>query len=986
MKAFKIVGIGAGILLLILIAAGIIIPIVFKDDIKKSIDEELAKSVNADVLFDLDNFNLTLFKNFPNATVEIHDLGVFNHEPFDGVPLFIVESLEVEVNLKELLFGDELRIVGITLVRPQIDVRVMQDGRANYDITYPLSDTVTVTEESGAFSFGIDHWEIVDGDIFYDDQSIPFVMKLQNVNHTGKGNFNEKLFDLETKTAADSITIGYDGTDYINHKRLRADMIIEISEDYSRFGFKENTAYINDFGLHFEGWFKMNEANYEMDIQYGTPKNSFKSLLSLVPGMYTQDFDKIETSGDLAFSGAVKGVYSDNQLPAFNLSAQVTDAMFKYPDLPTAVNNIQMDLHVDNSDGVIESTVVNLKKFHLDFGSNPLDARMLIENLKDYRMDGSLQAKLNLAEISKMFPMEGLEMKGEYAVQATVKGVYDSIRKIIPAITADMTLKNGFIKSSEFPIPLENLAFVSSIKNSSGKMAETFIKVNEFTMMMDGETFKAEMQLENLDDYTWHMKANGGIDLEKMMKIFPIEGMTLAGKVNAHFETRGKMSDLDAGRYDKMPTSGSASLNNFTYSSKDLAYVVTVKESQLTFDPGKIELKNTSGTIGKSDYNISGAVSNYMAYVFTPDATINGNVAFISNYLDLNEFMEETEETEITTDTASYGVIPIPKNINFILHSKIATAKMMDLTLTNATGDIVVKDGIANMQGLSFNMLGGSFVVGGSYDPRDMDHPKYDLGLKIENMGIQQAASSFSMVQRFAPIASSMTGKFNTDFKISGELLADLMPNLKTVNGGGLVKIAQAGLGGGSKLMSGITSLTKLEGTDNVSLKDVLMSATINDGRINVTPFNVKFGDYVTSVGGSSGVDGSLDYTLKMNVPAGKLGSQFQGYVNQYAGTNNSTSEIPVTIALGGLFTDPKPSLVMAEQKQQVTKAVTEVAKQEGTKAVEELTKGTEVEGIVKNILGTKSDSTKKDSTKIVVPNELQNKLQNLLKKKKNND
>ena len=62
-------------------------------------------------------------------------------------------------------------------------------------------------------------------------------------------------------------------------------------------------------------------------------------------------------------------------------------------------------------------------------------------------------------------------------------------------------------------------------------MAETIINVSNFSMMMDGERFDASATVQNLDDYTWDIKAKGGVDIEKMMKIFPIEGMTLAGKV-----------------------------------------------------------------------------------------------------------------------------------------------------------------------------------------------------------------------------------------------------------------------------------------------------------------------------------------------------------------------------------------------------------------------------------------------------------------------
>lgn len=996
MKIVKRILVGLGVFIVLIVAAAIIVPIVFKDDIKTAIDKEIAKSVNADVVFDVNNFSLTVFKNFPNITVQVKELGVFNHAPFEGEALFVVQQFDVELNLKDVLFGNQLRIKGITLDRPQINVKVLADGRANYDIAVPSADTVETTGEPSSFSFGIDHWEIINGEVTYDDKSIPYFLTLRVLNHTGSGDFTQDVFDLETHTVADTLTTNYGAMELLTNKRVEIDMVISISEDYSKYTFKENSAKVNDFAMSFDGWFKMNENDFGMDITFKSPENSFKSLLSLVPGMYTKDFGSIETRGDLAFNGFVKGTYSDKQMPAFNLGLQVKDGMFKYPGLPAAVNNIAMNLLVDNQNGVIENTKVDLKKMHLNFGSNPVDAQFVIHNLKDYRMNGNLAAKLNLEELGKMFPMDGLEMKGAYAVNAKVDGVYDSIRKIIPAIDATMSLADGYVKSSEFPMPLENLKFQSTIKNTSGKMAETDILVKDFSMLMDGEKFTANLHLQNLDDYTWDLNANGGIDIEKITKIFPVEGMNLAGKVKANLETKGKMSDVTASRYDRLPTSGSASLRDFKFSSKDLPYAVTISQSDAVFDPRKIELKSTVGTIGKSDFTVAGAVSNYIGYLFGANETIKGNVDFSSNLLDLNEFMTESE-TPATTDTASYGVIPIPQNIDFLLHSSIKTVKMMDYTMTNATGDIIAKDGVANLSNVKFDLLGGAFGVNGAYDTKDLDHPKYDFAIKVDNLSIQQAASSFSVVKQYAPIAGLVAGNFSTTFKMTGELGADMMPKLSSVNGGGNVSVAQASLTG-SKLVSGITSLTKLNDTDNVTLKDVIMSATINDGRLSVKPFNVKFGSYVTTVSGSTGLDGSLAYSLKMMVPAGKLGSQFQGFLNQYGGTNNPTSEIPVTIGLGGFYNDPKPQLLMQEQKQQVQEAVKNVAEEKSKQALDQALKGEKPEDIVNSLLKPKKDSTTqtqqqgqpKDSTKTNVQEDatklLQNKLDGLLKKKKKNN
>jgi uncharacterized protein involved in outer membrane biogenesis len=993
MKIIKRILIVFGVVILLLVAAAIIIPIVFKDDIKAALDREIAKTVNADVVFDVDNFSLTVFKNFPNVTVQVKELGVFNRAPFEGVPLFVMQELDVEVNIREILFGDELRVKGISLIDPQITIKVMKDGRANYDITYPSTDTTTTAPDTSKFSFGIDHWEIVNARVTYDDKSLPYFLEIRGLNHSGSGNFTQDVFDLETHTTADSVTTAYDGVEYLTNKHAVIDAVISVSEDISKFTFKDNTAKLNDFEMSFDGWFKMNPKDYAMDITFASPENSFKSLLSVVPGMYTKDFANIKTDGDLQFNGAAKGTYSDTQMPAFNVALLVKDAMFKYPDLPTAVNNINMDLLIDNKDGVIDNAVVDLKKLHLDFGSNPVDAKMRIENLKNYQMAAALKATLNLAELNKMFPMEGLEMKGTFSVDAKADGVYDSIKKIIPAVDVAMALKDGYVKSTEFPAPLEELAMTATVKNTSGKMAETFINVPNFSMMLEGERFDASMTLQNLDDYTWDVKAKGGVDLEKMTKIFPLEGMTVAGKVKANIETKGKMSDLEAERYDRLPTSGSASMNAFKFTMKDMPDV-TISQTEMVFDPRKIELKNTSGTIGKSDFNVTGAVSNYIGYAFGKNETIKGNMDFKSTLLDLNEFMTDTEETPAATDTASYGVIPIPQNIDFILRSNVKTVKMMDYTMTNAAGDVILKDGIANLSGLKFNMLDGAFVVNGSYNAKDIDHPKYDMALKIDDLSMKQAATSFSIVKTYAPVAGSMNGKFGTDFKLNGELGKDMMPKMATVNGAGIIKIAQASLAD-SKLISGVTSLTKLSDTDNVTMKDVLMSATIDNGRLTVKPFDVKFGSYATNVAGSTGLDGTIDYLLKMNVPAGKVGTELQGYANQVTGGTTTSKDVPVTIGVGGTYNDPKTRLVMTDQKnavkeaakaevKQTTEAVKQEVKQEAQEktqeAVKEAVKGTDPKDILNNAL--KKDSTKKDSTKQT--QQLQNKLNNLLKKRKN--
>ena len=918
MKKFVIV---LGVIIVLILGAAAILPIIFKDDIKAEIDKALAEYVNADIEWDADGFGISLFTNFPNATAQLNNFAVINRAPFAGTKLFAVESFEVEIDLFSL-FGDQIVISGIELIKPDINIYVLKDGTANYDIAVPSDEPEEEaspdSDEPAAFDVGIDHWAIVEGHVVYSDETLPFKMELTNLNHSGSGDFNQNEFDISSLTDIASVNVEFDGVEYMSEKSFHSDIVMNISDNYGRYTFKENSISVNDFTLAFDGFLALNEdGSMDMDLTYGTKATTFKSLLSLVPGIYTEDFGSIETEGNLAFDGMVKGRYDSLTMPAFNLGLQVNDAMFKYPDLPTAITNISMDLKVDNKDGIIDNTVVDLKQFHIDFGKNPVDAKVYIGNLVTYDLDANVKAKLNLAEINSMFPVDGLSMKGLYSVDVTAKGDYDTLRGKTPNVNAKMSLKEGYIKSSELPYSLESIGFDASIQSPTGLMKDFKFILRDFIMTMDGEEFTANLDFANLDNYTWKLDASGGIDLEKITKTFPLEGMSLAGKIKAKLNTEGNMADLEAEKYQKLPTSGNIEISNFEYKDAELPYSVKIIKANASFNPDKISLDNYTGTIGKSDMNMKGSISNYIAYILNDKKVLKGDLEFVSKKFNLNQFMSDEEVDDVDSDEeteadtlSSMEVVQIPKNINFKLKTKIETLKATDMTLKKVNGVVTIKKGVLNLSKLKFRTLGGQFMVTGSYDANDITKPMYDMTLDITDLSISKAYKTFSIVQEYAPIAKNMNGNVSTDFQISGLLGQDMMPVYESINGGGLLKVAQASLDK-PQFVSKVSSLTKVgSGDDKVSLKDVTTSAKIENGNLIVEPFDIKVGNYKTNVSGTSTVDGKLDYKMDMQIPAGALGTQVNSLLSQYSGGDGNSSTINLPIGVGGTYDEPTYKLL----------------------------------------------------------------------------
>jgi hypothetical protein len=161
-----------------------------------------------------------------------------------------------------------------------------------------------------------------------------------------------------------------------------------------------------------------------------------------------------------------------------------------------------------------------------------------------------------------------------------------------------------------------------------------------------------------------------------------------------------------------------------------------------------------------------------------------------------------------------------------------------------------------------------------------------------------------------------MDGRFSTNFKMNGKLMKDYSPDYNSLAGNGILNIAQAAVKGSeSKLVSGISSVAKIGNeSGDITLKDVIMKAEIINGRVYLEPFNVKIGQNNALIAGSNGIDGSLDYKIKMDVPSSAV-STVTSLVASSTGQklNLDPSNVKLNLGVTGNYDDPKVKLLGAE-------------------------------------------------------------------------
>lgn len=479
------------ILVVLILGAAILIPILFKDKIEAAVKEEVNKNINAVV--DWGDWDITILKSFPDLTVEIENVKVSNVAPFEGIDLANIGMLTATVDIKSV-FGDKIDIKRIGLVKPRIHVKVLEDGRANWDIAKPDSTIEsTPSDTASAFNIGLREYWIEDGTLIYDDASLGYYMDLLGLDHRGSGDFTQDLFTLNTTTHADTANVVFDGIKYL--KNVKADIKADLDMDMPnmKFTFKENEATINQLTLGMDGWLAMPGDDMDMDIKWNTKKTDFGTLLSLVPAEFASDLTGVQMSGKAGFSGFVKGIFNDNTTPAFGLDVDVDKGRFKYPDLPSSVEDIYVDLNINCPQGNnMDRMVVDLKRFAMKMASNPVEARMYLTTpMSDPNVDAELKANLDLASVKTVIPMKE-ELKGNLTADVRMKGRMSDVEKgQYDKFKADgklILLGMNYVSDSLPPVGINSLYF---------DFSPQFLSLTSFDGSVGSSNIQAKGRMDN---------------------------------------------------------------------------------------------------------------------------------------------------------------------------------------------------------------------------------------------------------------------------------------------------------------------------------------------------------------------------------------------------------------------------------------------------------------------------------------------------------
>ncbi|GET34759.1 membrane protein [Prolixibacter bellariivorans] len=486
-----------GIVVVVLLAAMIAVPLIFKDQIYKKALDKANEMVDAKV--ELDGVNLSLFKSFPKVYAELDGLRIIGKGDFANDTLVSVGSVATTINLSSLWHMDEgIDVNEIIVDNPKVSLKVNKTGKSNWDITTPSEQPATTDTTASEMQLNLDKISVHNLSLSYTDESTPMSFSMNEGDFNLSGTMDGANSTLKTDAQVKNITFDYQGSRYAKDISLDMKTVLTANFDKMKFAVAENETHINKLPVKIDGSFAIGDSSYDFDLKFSSPGSGFNELLGFVPEEYQSYLKDVQTKGNVAFGGFVKGAYTETSYPAFGIDLKLDNGWLKYPDLPKAVENINLAASVKKPEGDLDLMTVNVNKFEANAAGNPVSANLSIAHpMSDMQLKGKLNGKIDFTTVAQALPMDSMDIRGLLDAAVQFNGPYSAIDKQ----QYDKFETEGKVQLKGFRMVSKDLPMPITISSADMTMNSRSVSLASLKGNMGHSDFSASGSLSNYWPY-----------------------------------------------------------------------------------------------------------------------------------------------------------------------------------------------------------------------------------------------------------------------------------------------------------------------------------------------------------------------------------------------------------------------------------------------------------------------------------------------------
>jgi hypothetical protein len=714
----------AGLITILIISALVLVYVIITPErltpiVKKQLKNYIVTEVQ------LDQVELTIFSTFPKLSVRIENISIQNGVKGAPNDLFLkAKNIDVALNIRALLFENQVKISGITLQDAQVHAYCDHSGKANYMI---MKSDPADTSSQGFDLISLDFIRFINSTISYDDDQSGIYFSAANLGGKLRDMMiTDDSFQTALQLKSSDLYMGIGSDPYWNHFPLKLKMGLEYRFDSGDIHIHDLYAQNGKNIIMTHGTIKNDvpEDGFLFDLHYTIESEAIAKLITVIPPFLSSYLEGFSVDGYGKMKGKIQGAFNDYSMPLVTGTLEVDQIKAVYEEMkniPISDGSGTLEIYLDMNQE--DSTKINIKTLQFNTLKSTFAATGMVDQIfQEIRFDGTIKAKIDLPSITKEFldstgynlkgllhidlysrgtltqmaemNLDQIMMKGKMALSGfDMIGEQDTLQIRSPRMEIGFELNKpregkkrdflyadiqaadlhgvmgtaGNMQLSRANITLKSTDFTDSLKSLA---VQCTYNIGFFEGFFNGNSGKVkslvgsfhidEMKKMNRNNYQIIAQA---VDLQATQKDSLGISHVVADGINIHFDI---IENYGVGNalLQWVPT-GHITINNGVLNT----YLIpeTVKLPVFSFKSGNdsYEITDSRILLGKSDFSLLGTVWNLEPYL-KKEGILKGDFIFKSQITDINRIMELTS-SETGSEEVNQTVVPRSEGDPFLV-------------------------------------------------------------------------------------------------------------------------------------------------------------------------------------------------------------------------------------------------------------------------------------------------------------------------------
>ncbi|MGB2138400.1 MAG: AsmA-like C-terminal region-containing protein [Flavobacteriales bacterium] len=519
--------------------------------------------------------------------------------------------------------------------------------------------------------------------------------------------------------------------------------------------------YYKDSMPNYEIWHSTQDSSQEENTDFGLENISLENFKI---SYATNDIQSVIVNNESQLQLSI-----NNGRTEINLEGDITNEKLILDGinhLPSKKINLNGDIVIDTL-GVKIKSAIALSDIQMDLDFESTDKAMTVKvNTSEFELEPTLK----LIPKNYLSALEGYELQGKSKIRLN----YISDQQKEAYINVDFDLKEGYIKGDDLPFDMNETSLKGSYSNGKQRTdVSTEIKLDNIQFTANGELVQANATIQGLENPTLITDFNTQMQLSEIEKWgYEHDFKSLIGDAQIKGTYKGKIGLKNKVTYDLAMAEKTADLtiDNLSLHSDEQSPQLSDAKLSLKLIDDNVNISAFNGTLAKeSKIKFVGGIENVFSYLFLKNAELKIAGDLSSDWMIIDEFLDETDNISETTQESKPQAINLPNDIVANINLNLIDLTFDRFHMRNFSSKISYKNKLLKAKDIVLETMSGKITSNVTFEQVKDGKLRLISTTGLDNINVRQLFYEFHNFGQTTMRHKHLKGKIDSEIYLRNE-------------------------------------------------------------------------------------------------------------------------------------------------------------------------------------------------------------------------